>query len=73
MSILEIKASIAGMTPRQRRALQRHLASLELRASEPRPGTVAWRKEMARRIDAVKAGKGYTHDEVRALIETHCR
>ena len=73
MSIAEIKASISKMTSRQRGALQRHLIDLDLRAGEPEAGTVAWRREMGRRIDEVRAGKGYTQAEVKALIEKHCR
>jgi hypothetical protein len=73
MSITEVKATISKMNIRQRGALQRHLADMDLRADEPRVGTAAWRREMARRIDEVRAGKGYTHAEVRTLIEKHCR
>jgi hypothetical protein len=73
MSIAEVKASISKMTARQRGALQRHLIDLDLRSSEPASGTMAWRREMGRRIDEVRAGKGYTQAEVRTLIEKHCR
>ncbi|GEM_PF-3335997 len=73
MSIAEVKERIAKMNVRQRHALQRHLADIELKTVEPKVGTAAWKREMARRVDEVKAGKGYTHTEVRALIEKHCR
>lgn len=73
MSIAEVKERIAKMNVRQRHAIQRHLADIELRAEAPKVGSAAWRREMARRIDEVKAGKGYTHTEVRALIGKYCR
>ena len=72
MSIAEVKERISKMNVRQRHALQRHLADIELKSAEPKVGSVAWKREMARRIDEVKAGKGYTHTEVRTLIEKHC-
>ena len=68
MSIAEVKERIAKMN-----VLQRHLADIELKSEEPKVGSVAWKREMARRIDEVKAGKGYTHSEVRTLIAKHCR
>lgn len=42
-------------------------------ADEPRVGTAALLKEMARRIDEVNTGKKYNHTEVRTSIEKHCR
>ena len=42
-------------------------------ADGPKVGTVAWKREMARRIDEMKAGNFYTMDEVRALIDQRRR
>jgi hypothetical protein len=61
------------MNIRQRGALQRYLADMDLRADEPRADTSAWHRDMARRIDEIRVGKGYTQAEVRTLIEKHCR
>lgn len=65
MSIAEVKERIARMNVRQRQAIQRYLVSLEL---TPPRGTQAWRREMARRIDEMKAGHFYTLDEVRGML-----
>jgi hypothetical protein len=73
MSIAEVKATISKMTVRQRHTLQRYLVDLEMQADEPKPGTLAWRREMARRIDEVLDGRGFSHEEVRAMIKKHCR
>jgi hypothetical protein len=65
MSIAEVKERIAKMNVRQRQALQRYLISLEL---TPPRGSPAWRREMARRIDEMKAGNFHTLDEVRGML-----
>ncbi len=65
MSIAEIKATISKMNVRQRRELRRYLNDLE---TEPKPGTMAWKREMARRINEMQAGNFYTLDEARAML-----
>lgn len=65
MSIAEVKATISKMNVRQRRELRQYLTDLE---TEPKPGTKAWKVEMARRINEMQAGNFYTMDEVRAMI-----
>jgi len=70
MSIAEVKERLSKMNVRQRRAIRSFLNDLE---TEPKVGTVAWKREMARRIDEAKAGNFYTLDEVRALIEQRRR
>jgi hypothetical protein len=70
MSIAEIKKRLSKMNVRQRRAIRTFLIDLE---TEPKVGTVAWKREMARRIDEMKAGNFYTMDEVRALIDQRRR
>lgn len=67
MSITEIKQRISQMNLRQRRELRQYLLDMEV---EPKPGTVAWGKEMARRIDEMKAGNCYTLDEARAKLRS---
>ena len=70
MSIAEIKKRLSKMNVRQRRAIRTFLIDLE---TEPKVGTVAWKREMARRIDEMKEGNFYTMDEVRALIDQRRR
>ncbi|MFA6288413.1 MAG: hypothetical protein WC661_13605 [Opitutaceae bacterium] len=70
MSVAEIKKRLSKMNVRQRRAIRTFLIDLE---TEPKVGTVAWKREMARRIDEMKAGNFYTMDEVRALIDQRRR
>ena len=66
MSIAEVKESIAKMNAKQRRELWQYLTDLE---TEPKRGTAAWRREMARRINEMQAGNFYTMDEVRATLD----
>lgn len=61
MSIAEVKATISKMNARQRREIEIHL--LNLRAATP-----AWKKETARRLRDVKAGKSFTASQVEKLI-----
>ncbi len=66
MSIAEVKERIAKMNAKQRREIRQYLADLEM---EPKAGTAAWRREMARRINEMQAGNFYTMDEVRAVLD----
>jgi hypothetical protein len=61
MSIAEVKERIAKMSLRQRREIQLYL--IELRHATP-----AWKKETAKRIRDMQAGKGISLDEARKRL-----
>ena len=62
MSIAEVKERIAKMNLRQRREIQMYLIQL-------RHGTPAWKKETAKRIRAMQAGKGIPLEELQRRLK----
>jgi len=63
MSIAEVKERIAKMNLRQRREIQLYL--IELRHSTP-----AWKKETAKRIREMQAGKGVPLEELQRRLKS---
>jgi hypothetical protein len=61
MSILELKQAVSRLSKRERAELQAYLIRL-------RHNTPEWKREAAKRVRAVKAGKFVTAAELEARI-----